>query len=165
LNKLPIFTGKETLDQIAEFVVGSPLVGYEIPKTQSLSCAWELRLYFKEEDRFLCLSSDVGSAGSWREYGYLKCEVKQTKDIKDPSDVFEFSSIKAFKVEKIFLLINKEDDVIAECGITFQCQKGNEIIISTAPSPGAISVNADFNQGAFLPEVLLKHCESKLVKL
>lgn len=111
----------------------------------------------------MVFSSDVASAGGWEEFGYLKCELIPETERNDPEGIFKKVLIENMTIESISLLINAEQDVEAECGIIIRSSEGMEIIVSTAPSPGAVSVMAPFNSDEYKPEVLIEHCTSRAI--
>lgn len=154
MKSLPIKTGNSELNKIIELILGSPLIGFEIPKNQSLSCTWSLRLFFENCNEVLCCSSDVESAGdgSWREYGYLKLDITD-ENLLGSRDKFNFREITPITFTKISKLVNNEDDVIAECGLLMITEEEKQVVISTAPAPGAVTVKAEFYDGEYDPEI------------
>ncbi|MCB4434618.1 hypothetical protein LHL20_00010 [Alteromonas sp. McT4-15] len=158
MKHLSINTGDQGIKKITELVLGSKLVGFEIPKSQSLTCTWSLRLFFELKDNsiVLCCSSDVESSDSksWQEYGYLKLEIIEEKLLSN-RDKFNFCKLKPISFSKVFMLVNEEDDVVAECGLLLTNDQDEQVLISTSPAPGAISVKAEFYDGEYEPEVFI----------
>lgn len=163
LTNLQIQVANGSVAKLKAFLIGSIICGYEIPNKQSLCCTWELRFFFEDKTSYLVVSSDVASAGGWEEFGYLKCELVSDKDKRDPNDIFNRVGIKKMPIESISLLINVDKDVEAECGIVLHSSEGHEVIVSTAPAPGAVSVLAPFNSDEYKPEVLIEQCESRAI--
>ncbi len=163
LTNIQIKVTNGSIAKLREFLVGSILCGYEIPNKQNLGCTWELRFYFEGKTSYLVFSSDVESAGGWEEFGYLKCELIPETERNDSEDIFKKVLIENIAIESISLLINVEEDIEAECGIVIRSSEGKEIIISTAPSPGAVSVMAPFSIDEYKPEVLIEHCTSRAI--
>jgi hypothetical protein len=150
-------TGNSELSEIIELILGSKLIGFEIPKNQSLSCTWSLRLFFESCSDVLCCSSDVASAGdgSWQEYGYLKLDITDENSLGS-RDKFNFKEITPIAFTKVSKLVSNEDDVVAECGLLITTEQEKQVLISTAPSPGAVTVKAEFYDGEYDPEILLE---------
>lgn len=157
MKSLPMKTGNSELSEIIELILGSKLIGFEIPKNQSLSCTWSLRLFFESCSDVLCCSSDVASAGdgSWQEYGYLKLDITDENSLGS-RDKFNFKEITPIAFTKVSKLVSNEDDVVAECGLLITTEQEKQVLISTAPSPGAVTVKAEFYDGEYDPEILLE---------
>jgi hypothetical protein len=151
-------TGNFELSKIIELILGSKLIGFEIPKNQSLSCTWSLRLFFENSSDVLCCSSDVASAGDggWQEYGYLKLDITDENSLSS-RDKFDFRGISPITLTRVSKLVNNEDDVLAECGLLIITEQETQVLITTAPSPGAVSVKAEFYDGEYDPEVLFEN--------
>ena len=158
MKSLPIKTGNTELNKIIDLILGSQLIGFEIPKNQSLSCTWSLRLFFENCSDVLCCSSDVASAGdgSWQEYGYLKLDITD-EHLLGSRDKFNFREITPVEITNISKLVNNEDDVVAECGLLMTTEEGQQDVISTAPSPGAVTVKAEFYDGEYESEIPLEN--------
>lgn len=154
MKSIPIKTGNTELNKIIELILGSRLIGFEIPKNQSLSCTWSLRLFFENCCDVLCCSSDVASCGdgSWQEYGYLKLDITD-ENLLGSRDKFNFREITPVAFTKISKLVNNEDDVVAECGLIMTTEKEQQVVISTAPAPGAVTIKAEFYDGEYDPEI------------
>ncbi len=163
MTKLHIDTGDSSLEDLKHFLVGARLISYEIPKKQNLSCTWDLRLYFEGSELYLSVASDVDSTGGWQEFGFLKCILKSDIDKEDPKGVFKNVPVEEFNIQGLSLLINTESNVEAECGVIMHSSGGVEIVISTAPSPGAVSVLAPFSSDQFIPEAIIEACEVKRI--
>ncbi|CAB0150933.1 hypothetical protein PSI9734_01372 [Pseudidiomarina piscicola] len=154
---LPMKTGNSELNKIIELLLGSKLIGFEIPKNQSLSCTWSLRLFFENCSDVLCCSSDVASAGNgdWQEYGFLKLDITDESSLGS-RDKFNFREITPIAFTKVSKLVNNEDDVVAECGLLMTTEEEKQVVISTAPAPGAVTVKAEFYDGEYDPEILFE---------
>ena len=157
MKSLPMKTGNSEFSKIIELILGSKLIGFEIPINQSLSCTWSLRLFFETCSDVLCCSSDVASAGDggWQEYGYLKLAITKENSLGS-RDKFNFTEIKPIVFTKVSKLVNNEDDVVAECGLLLTTEQQKQVLISTSPSPGAITVEAEFYDGEYDPEILIE---------
>ena len=157
MKNIPMNSGYSKLNKIKEMILGSKMIGYEIPKNQSLSCTWSLRLFFDNSSDVLCCSSDVANADddSWKEYGYLKLDITNEKSLVC-RDKFDFTEITPLSFIKVAKLVNHEDDVVAECGLLLTTEQKKQIVISTAPSPGAVTVKAEFYDGKYNPESFLE---------
>lgn len=142
------------MDKIAQLILRSKLVGFEIPKNQSLTCTWSLRLFFEDCTDVLCCSSDVSSSGTgdWQEYGYLKLDITDESEL-GCRDKFNFRALEPIVFSKVVKLINEEDGVSAECGLLLATEERKQVLISTAPAPGAVTVKAEFNDGEYDPEI------------
>ncbi|RUO62271.1 hypothetical protein [Pseudidiomarina insulisalsae] len=145
------------MDKIAQFILCSKLIGFEIPKSQNLTCTWSLRMFFEDRTDVLCCSSDVSTSGSggWQEYGYLKLNIVDESEL-DSRDKFNFCALEPIVFSQVAKLVNEEDDVSAECGLLLTTDDGKQVLISTAPAPGAVTVKAEFNSGEYDPEILLE---------
>ena len=72
---------------------------------------------------------------------------------------FSTSRIDPFKVNDVALLSFICDEFISECGIVFSGGHGLNIIVSTSPAPGAVSVDAFFSENTFSPEFPTETCQ------
>lgn len=88
---------------------------------------------------------------SWQEYGYLKLDAISETSLANRSK-FNFTKITPTKFIKVSKLVAKEECVVAECGLSMTTIEGDEVIISTASAPGAVSVKAEFYNGKYEPE-------------
>ena len=167
MKNLSVKTGGLGIRVITELVLGSKLVGFEISKSQSLTCTWSLRLFFELKDNITVLycSSDVESSDSksWQEYGYLKLEIIEEKLLSN-RDKFNFCKLNPISFSKAFILVNEEDDVAAECGLLLTNEQDEQFLISTSPAPGAISVKAEFYDGEYEPEIFIDDLKVLLLK-
>lgn len=153
-------TGDVSLDIIINILLSNRVIGYAVPISQNLSCAWIFNIYFEGFDKTLSFSSQVTSSIGWKEYGYLSVDLNP---IEYNKEVLKYTAIKPMDISSLDILMNEEDDVISECGLILRDRNNREIVISTAPPPGAVSIRADFNTLGYNPEILFEQCRIKKI--
>ncbi|MEI8603208.1 hypothetical protein P4S55_22235 [Shewanella sp. PP-Sp27a-2] len=153
-------TGDVALDIISHILLSNRVIGYAVPISQNLSCAWIFNIYFEGFDKTLSFSSKVTSSTGWKEYGYLRVDLNP---IECNKDVLKYTAIEPMNISSLDILINEEDDVISECGLILRDRNNREIVISTAPAPSAVSIRADFNTLGYKPEILFEQCRIKKI--
>jgi hypothetical protein len=134
---------------------GLTLISYQIPNNQNLTCTWCLRL-IAEQGCVVTLSSKTGDLDGWQEVGFIKVSLEENHFFD--SGISTFNPIDNFEISSARLIIYKCDEYYSECGIVLVNKQGLSITISTSPAPGAVSVDAYFNKGAFSPEFKINDC-------
>ncbi|WP_039033504.1 MULTISPECIES: hypothetical protein [unclassified Shewanella] len=160
MKYLKFSTGDVSLNIIKHILLNNRVIGYGVPTSQNLSCAWIFNLYFEGFDKTLSFSSDVASSTGWKEYGYLRMDLKPVESNKE---LITYVAIEPIDISSLDILINEEDDIIAECGLILIGENKRWVVISTSPAPGAVSVKADFNTVGYKPEILLEQCSIKRI--
>ncbi|SUI78374.1 hypothetical protein [Shewanella baltica] len=160
MKYLKFSTGDVSLDVIKHTLLNNRVIGYSVPTSQNLSCTWMFNIYFEGLDKTLSFSSEVASSTGWKEYGYLRVDFKP---IEYNKDVLTYTAIEPIDISSLDVLVNEEDDVVAECGLILLGKNKREIIISTAPAPGAVSIRSDFSSLGYTPEILFEQCSKKRI--
>jgi hypothetical protein len=133
---------------------GVCIVGYSLPRSQSLGCAWELRLYLSN-GMFIDFSSAFTNVGGWQEVGSLN--MRFTADATSESvlnnETYAHVEIAHFCINDLQSLVFLDDDVFSECGIVFIDEKGSEVIVAAGVSPGSVSALIPLSESDFNPEM------------
>ncbi len=157
MNFVKIQTIDTSWVDIKETLLNSTFTGYEIPKNQTLECAWDFRLYSSKEIG-LVFCSEVTSFGGWEEIGVLKISAKEVKNIDRNPEIYTFQEIENFIVSDVLVLESIDGGNTVECGIKLINTNKEQLLITTSPAPGAVSIDACFSNDKFNPEVSLEFC-------
>jgi len=145
------------ISELSRHLVGSNIIGYVLPNSQSLACAWELKLIF-DNGISIDFSSACTNIGGWQEMGSLNIFFSDyISDNNLDISVYQKSEV-SFFVKSMDKLVFESSDVFSESGIIFLNGNGEEIIIATGVSPGSISVKAPFCEANFNSELELEDC-------
>ena len=147
-------------NDIKSELIGNNIIGYQIPKQQNLTCTWSFRV-ITEHGTAIVLSSATGDVDGWQEAGFMKLVIKEYDLLNGENDGFSFFSIKPFFIHALELMVYSCDEYSSECCLVFINDKTLRISVSTSPAPGAVSVDAEFNEGQFSPEYLFEDCAIK----
>ncbi len=134
---------------------GLTIIAYQIPNNQSLACTWCLRL-IADNECVVTLSSKTGDLDGWQEVGFIKISIEESHFFG--SEISSLNSIENFAIRSANLISYECDEYYSECGIVLVNKQGLSITIITSPAPGAVSVDAYFNKGAFSPEFKIHDC-------
>lgn len=146
-------------EDLGQLILRNKVVAYELPKTQTLECAWNFRLHLAS-DEVLNFSSKCTSVGDWNEIGSLSIDLKQnTTEVG--SGVFIKENIESFYITDYSMLVYEEDNVYSESGIYFVDDTGKELIIVAAPSPGAVSISIPTVNKKLKPEFSMSDYKRK----
>ncbi len=135
------------------------LRGYRLHDGHTFGAAWGLTLLFDGQLGVEFSSSCTMTTG-WQEIGSLNIALNYVPDRLTPADVPEIEEmvIPPLSVCRIDKITYEENGYITECGLAIIGADGTEIIITTAVSPGSVSISAPFLQDQFDPEFALAQC-------
>lgn len=137
-----VFENISKTDFIAK-VTSFSVIGYELPKTQTLENVWYFGLCFSDDTNIYFMSKCTG-VGGWQELGSLHVVLLSDNE-KNKLTQMEKIEIPKFQANDLFYLVYKNETVYAESGICMKNAEGQELVIVTAPAPGAVCVKLPDN--------------------
>lgn len=133
--------------------------GYRMHDGHTFGAAWGLTLLFDGQLSVEFSSACTMTAG-WQEMGSLNIALSYvpdhvTADASSENREIPLPALSACRIDKITY---EEDGFITECGLAIVGADGTEIIITSAASPGSVTVSTPFLQDQFDPEFALALC-------
>lgn len=138
-------------------IKGLNVIAFSMPKSQSLACVWELRVYFSDRSA-IDFSSAFTGVGGWNEIGSLNIKFYDELSMPDglDSDLYVKTKVNDFYISDVEFLIFRAEDVYSECGIIFIDSLKEEIIVMSGVSPGSVTMLTPFDKISFSPEFSYK---------
>tara|TARA_R110001583_G_C5639919_1_gene407789 strand:- start:1320 stop:1805 length:486 start_codon:yes stop_codon:yes gene_type:complete len=143
-------------EKLEKLLIDKTIISYQLPIEQSLECTWRLYINLDDGTR-IEFFSEINSVDSWNEFGVLRINVLKIAKL---SGVYVENKLSIpFNISSIGIIRYKDVNYATECGVEFKSNDNGVVRIVSSPAPGAISIDAFFNEGKYRPEFLLEHCE------
>lgn len=141
-------------DNIDSVLIGASILGYSLPRSQTLGCSWELRFYLSN-GLLVDFSSTPKSVGGWQELGRLNMKFSDAKApgaVQD-NEIYLYSEISPFRIDQVKSLVFSDEDVFCESGVIFSSSNDQDVVVCAGVPPGSVSASIPFIESDFDPEM------------